>query len=99
MQLCASDYQSIVKMFYLFSLIFSSLPWKKNTMPSPVRHYIKYAPASSKSKTKDEVRTCSAFLLNDFSRKQLSEGVMNCAIIIALNIWTFLFTFSTHFRC
>ena len=71
----------------------------------PVRHYIKYvrsyAAASSKSKTKDGVRTCSAFLLNDFSRKQLSEGVMNCAIKIALNIslGTFLFTFSAHFLC
>ena len=30
--------------------------------------------------------TCSAFLLNDFSCKRLSEGVTNCAIIIALNI-------------
>ena len=39
----------------------------------------------SKSEIK-ELRTCSAFLLNDFSRKQLSEGVTNCAIKTALNI-------------
>ena len=39
----------------------------------------------SKSKIKG-LRTCSAFLLNDFSRKRLSKGVTSCAIIIALNI-------------
>ena len=66
---------------------------------TPVRHYIKcvrsYAPASSKSEIKDGLRTCSAFLLNNFSRKRLSEGVTNCAIIIALNVS--LRTFSLHF--
>ena len=50
-------------------------------------------PVRPKSKA-DYVRTCSAFLLNDFSRKRLSEGVTNCAIIIALNIP--LRTFSLH---
>ena len=39
----------------------------------------------SKSEIKG-LRICSAFLLNDFSHKQLSEGATNCAIIIALNI-------------
>ena len=57
---------------------------------TPVCHYIKcvrsYAPASSKSEIKDGLRTCSAFLLNDFSRKRLSEGVTDCAIIITLNV-------------
>ena len=39
-------------------------------------------PLHPPSKSKIEgLRTCSAFLLNDFSRKQLSEGVMNCSII------------------
>ena len=65
---------------------------------TPVRRYIRYVrallhPARLRSKA-DYVRTCSAFLLNDFSRKRLSEGVTNCAIIIALNIP--LRTFSLH---
>ena len=40
----------------------------------------------SKSEIKEGRRTCSAFLLNDFSHKRLSEGVTNCAIVMALNV-------------
>ena len=40
----------------------------------------------SKSDIKEGLCTCSAFLLNDFSRKRLSDGVTNCSIVMALNI-------------
>ena len=72
---------------------------------TPVHPYIKYVrmplhPPSKSEIKKDYVRTCSAFLLNDFSHKQLSEGVTNCSIIMALNIFleTLFSMLYTHYE-
>ena len=52
--------------------------------PNKICTYV--SPASTSKSEITGLRICSAFLLNDFSHKQLSEGATNCAIIIALNI-------------
>ena len=54
-----------------------------------LRSYIKYIRTPLHSPSKSEIKglsTCSEFLLNDFSCKQLTEGVTDGATIIALNI-------------